>query len=714
MEVDKGVPHPHHVGDVRNQSHTDAMSNRTPSSSMASVALPPPMPAGLPPGSHDDASAGPAQASHGVNAHMISTGLVKQTSPRGAHIPATTPSNLSMRTSSFRSMQSDDSLGARSSVISPTQSVHAVPPVPVQSSMPQLGTSAAAVSSHTSAVPTPPGGNSEDDAYRKWYTMCLELMHNASRGRLALVKQKLNQGAAVNFADYDKRTPLHVAAAAGSLATVNVLIDAGADVNAADRWSETPMHEAIRQKHEEVVLRLEEAGAIRENDADGFDAADKPSIELVQFSNDGNLAAVKERVSAGVSVNVVDYDQRTPLHFACSQGHEEVVDFLLLNGASADAKDRMGRTPVDNAIRHGHRHVLEVLKRCANSDPPLHSLLTEMRSPSNGPGAVSGASPATLASPQQNPPLSSIAGFGVPEVVHMNGNGHAGAFKSLRPKSTPNAEQLERMRTEIAAISHSMSMGHIGIASDGFAGASTDPQGHPCGDEHDRGPVSSQSLPPTPFEMDVGGDDVEVERARLEEEYALERARLDEEHRVKVESLERKKTVKLHRAAYDAHGAPGVSPESGVPGAPVPIPSTGRAHALGDQASRPGQSSDISSVAMRGEAPTFDVVVPVSRASNCASADETSSGRQTPGHDGTMVPSAHAVTSQEDCAEDSSVPTIDIQVPFYDGTGGEHLASQNAHPEPFEVGAAIVEGIVCDASRGLTSASSVTQAEDIH
>lgn len=719
MEIDKGVPHAHSKsGDARKQPPLDASTNRTPTMAMASVALPPPMPVGLPPGVvHDDASAGPIQASQGPNhqSHIASAGLPQQTSPRGAHNTATTPSNLSMRTSSFRSMQSDDSLG-RSSLLSPSQSIPTLPPVMVQTSMPQLGTSAAAPAQPIS-VPSAPSGKSGDKDYdQKWYTMCLELMHNASRGRFALVKQKLAQGAPVTFADYDKRTALHLAAANGSLATVNVLIDAGADVNAQDRWGGTPVRDALAAEHTEVVLRLEEAGAIQESDADGFDAADKPSIELVQFSSQGNLDAVKERVSSGVPVNVCDYDQRTPLHLACTHGHEKVVDFLLLNGASAVAKDRMGRTPVENAVKNGHRHVLEVLKRCASSDPPLHALLTELRSPRNGSTAVPTAPSGTLASPLPIPPLSST-GLPAHDLVPMNGNGHSGAFGISRPKSTPNAEQLERMRTELTAISHSMSMGHIGIASDDFASTSTDATGHHNTDEKDcAAPTpSSQSLPPTPYDMEVRNHDMDAERARLEVEYAIERARLDEEHRAKVESLERKKTVNFHRSAYDSQSAPSVSPQSGVPTMLTPSSQSGSPHMPLAHAVMPGHSGDLPVAATCDESTTLDDAVLKSGANYSSSVDGASSGQQTPRqgmHQGaSTVPS----NSRRDAADVSHVPVVDVRVPLYDSSGGEHEALQDADSSrPTDVGAAIVEGILVDASRGFTSPSSETQAEHMH
>lgn len=46
----------------------------------------------------------------------------------------------------------------------------------------------------------------------------------------------------------------------------------------------------------------------------------------------------------GVSPNVADYDKRTPLHLAASEGHVECVQLLLSHWADVNALDRMGGT----------------------------------------------------------------------------------------------------------------------------------------------------------------------------------------------------------------------------------------------------------------------------------------------------------------------------------------------------------------------------------
>uniref|UniRef100_A0A8D0B8R5 asparaginase n=1 Tax=Salvator merianae TaxID=96440 RepID=A0A8D0B8R5_SALMN len=64
----------------------------------------------------------------------------------------------------------------------------------------------------------------------------------------------------------------------------------------------------------------------------------------------------------GGNLSCEDYDGRTPLHIACSEGHVELVDYLLKKGASVYAKDRYGATALLNAIKFRHMEVIKLLR----------------------------------------------------------------------------------------------------------------------------------------------------------------------------------------------------------------------------------------------------------------------------------------------------------------------------------------------------------------
>lgn len=56
-------------------------------------------------------------------------------------------------------------------------------------------------------------------------------------------------------------------------------------------------------------------------------------------------------LSQGSNLFLGDYDGRTPLHIAASEGHLKLVQYLLNHGATVYAKDRYGDTPLYNAVR---------------------------------------------------------------------------------------------------------------------------------------------------------------------------------------------------------------------------------------------------------------------------------------------------------------------------------------------------------------------------
>ena len=75
-----------------------------------------------------------------------------------------------------------------------------------------------------------------------------------------------------------------------------------------------------------------------------------PDVMFALFMNEiqkGNIDKVIEYMK-GVDVNTADYDGRTPLHIACSEGHEEIVMLLLENGAFVHLHDRWGNSAIDD------------------------------------------------------------------------------------------------------------------------------------------------------------------------------------------------------------------------------------------------------------------------------------------------------------------------------------------------------------------------------
>jgi adenylate kinase len=79
----------------------------------------------------------------------------------------------------------------------------------------------------------------------------------------------------------------------------------------------------------------------------------------VALGNQSELEKIlKERPTL---VNFRDYDRRTALHVAASEGYADICQFLVQSGARINRSDRWGGSPLDDAHRHRHSDVIKFL-----------------------------------------------------------------------------------------------------------------------------------------------------------------------------------------------------------------------------------------------------------------------------------------------------------------------------------------------------------------
>lgn len=92
------------------------------------------------------------------------------------------------------------------------------------------------------------------------------------------------------------------------------------------------MLEAIKNGHDQVASLLVRAGAALTID----DAGDFLCMTVARR----DVALLKMVLSNGINPNAKNYDCRTPLHLAASEGLYSVAELLLEAGASVLSKDR--------------------------------------------------------------------------------------------------------------------------------------------------------------------------------------------------------------------------------------------------------------------------------------------------------------------------------------------------------------------------------------
>mmetsp|Transcript_51611 Transcript_51611/g.142891 ORF Transcript_51611/g.142891 Transcript_51611/m.142891 type:complete len:219 (+) Transcript_51611:513-1169(+) len=158
----------------------------------------------------------------------------------------------------------------------------------------------------------------------------------------------------LGIGDYDKRTAIHLAASEGRLEVVKFLIEeAGANHSPEDRWGGTPLDDAMRHSHMHVIDFLKAKGA----KATSINAA-----ALCDAAASHNIEELRNIHRAGGDMDAGDYDKRTAIHLAASEGSLNVVKFLVDEaGANHSLVDRWGGTPLDDAKRHAHAQVIDYL-----------------------------------------------------------------------------------------------------------------------------------------------------------------------------------------------------------------------------------------------------------------------------------------------------------------------------------------------------------------
>ncbi|GAX83385.1 hypothetical protein CEUSTIGMA_g10810.t1 [Chlamydomonas eustigma] len=173
--------------------------------------------------------------------------------------------------------------------------------------------------------------------------------------------------------------PLHISSSLQDVETVRVLVRAGADVDQEHFGSgNTPLMISIQQSSDDLLVKeLITAGAraIRPSTLSGLTAvhiaAHCGHRHILKFLMSTIATADNDPPYCSSSHDIAPSEGLrsemarivpTPMHLACSEGHFEVVQYLL-NAApqQASSKDSQGATPLDVALKKGHHLVSNLI-----------------------------------------------------------------------------------------------------------------------------------------------------------------------------------------------------------------------------------------------------------------------------------------------------------------------------------------------------------------
>ncbi|CAH3180194.1 unnamed protein product [Porites evermanni] len=222
----------------------------------------------------------------------------------------------------------------------------------------------------------------------------------AASDHVHVVEYLLDQGAAVDPPDRDRCTPLFRAAEKGGVETIQLLLERGADVTVKSVQQKSVLHAAVSHPGAMEILLKEPSSAylITDKDHRSFTpvhyAAGKGQAKNISLLMETNKAAagvtsneldtplhiaakfgwlaIVESLLVGRNIRMINLQNNkgmTPLHLACCNGHDQVVVFLLSQGATVEKQHE--KTPLHlAAIRGSKRCVVSILEKhpdCLNA-----------------------------------------------------------------------------------------------------------------------------------------------------------------------------------------------------------------------------------------------------------------------------------------------------------------------------------------------------------
>jgi ankyrin repeat protein len=181
----------------------------------------------------------------------------------------------------------------------------------------------------------------------------------------------------LDMRDIDGKTALHWAAGSGNADSVKALLDDGADLQARTYRGDMPLHEAARWRKPATVAVLLAEMQSRTNALDWMNDAGQTELHCAAYG--GNVATVKLllkhgadlHATTGTGLEAPTSSQQTAFWIATSEGHHELVNYLLdeiTEGGSEDdraeylknlvnVRDAADVTPLRAALRAGKLNV---------------------------------------------------------------------------------------------------------------------------------------------------------------------------------------------------------------------------------------------------------------------------------------------------------------------------------------------------------------------
>ncbi|MDZ7739193.1 MAG: ankyrin repeat domain-containing protein [Bacteroidales bacterium] len=196
-----------------------------------------------------------------------------------------------------------------------------------------------------------------------------DLLYNATiRADVEAAKKALASGADINRQSDNGYTSLMWACTyssrPGYAEVAKFLISEGADVNIRANDGSTALLEAAESSKEITLMLVEKGADITARRDDGRGIFTSCIFGILMGATDIELAEFM--LSKGADVNEAatsgDVEGWAAIHYAVNHGNEELVSFLIKNGANVNAKTKEGLAPLSLALSNEYSGIAETLK----------------------------------------------------------------------------------------------------------------------------------------------------------------------------------------------------------------------------------------------------------------------------------------------------------------------------------------------------------------
>ena len=208
---------------------------------------------------------------------------------------------------------------------------------------------------------------------------------------LPTVQYLITLGFNIESKDHENRTPLHLACLDGNLPIVECLIKNGCNKESLDdkeyrcthERENSPLHLACVHNYDIIREYLllgkkscqDKIDKIIQDDVDRTlqykriyesEIKRKGKTPLHYACMEGHLPIVKYLFDNGCDKEFLDDKGKTPLHWACERGHLPIVEYLITIGCNKEFPDDKGKTPLHYACKNGHLSIVKylIIKGC--------------------------------------------------------------------------------------------------------------------------------------------------------------------------------------------------------------------------------------------------------------------------------------------------------------------------------------------------------------